>query len=112
MIPHLASGMPAARPAAAQKVSPPAVAGGLASKHSGAAAKRHPAMSCDFKEAGETAGAAGLTQAPQAAHLDLADTLTRQAEGLGHLLERARLAVTQPETHLDHLAVTHRQATE
>src|SRR5947209_3763071 len=62
-----------------------------------------------FGEFREAFAAEGLAQLQQAARFDLTDALTGDAVGLGHLFERARLAVLQPEPQLDYLALTRRQ---
>src|SRR5690242_20671702 len=50
-----------------------------------------------------------LAQLQQPARLDLADALAGDAVGPRHLLQRARVAVLQPEAQLDDLPLPRRQ---
>src|SRR5947209_3797466 len=71
--------------------------------------KRRNGPSFHVRELGEALAPQRLTQLQQAARLDLADALARDAVGAGHLFQRLRVAVLQPEAQLDHLALARRQ---
>src|SRR5450759_5096726 len=54
----------------------------------------------------QLAGAARVAQLSECRSLDLADPLARQVELLANLLERPGAAVLQPESELEHSALT------
>src|SRR6516165_7163965 len=65
-----------------------------------------------FRKPRQALAAERLAQLDQAAGFDLTDALAGDAIALGHFVQRARLAVLQAETQLDHFPFPRRQGAE
>src|SRR5438132_4374582 len=63
-------------------------------------------------EARQALAAILFAELAQAARLDLPDTLARDAEDVGKLVQGVRPAVTQTETQFNYLAITRRQGAQ